>query len=56
MDLSTKYLGFDLPHPFMAGAGPLCDTDDGVRTLEDGGASALTLRSLPEPLPGCRNG
>jgi len=46
MDLSTKYLGFDLPHPFMAGAGPMCDTDDGVRQLEDGGASALVLRSL----------
>lgn len=46
MDLSTKYLGFDLPHPFMAGAGPMSDDDDGARRLEDGGASALVLRSL----------
>ncbi len=46
MDLSTKYLGFDLDHPFMAGAGPMCETDDGIRRLEDGGTSALVLRSL----------
>lgn len=46
MDLSTKYLGFDLPHPFMAGAGPMCDTDAGVRELEDGGAAAVVMRSL----------
>ena len=46
MDLSTTYLGFDLPHPFMAGAGPMCDSDEGVRALQDGGASAVVLRSL----------
>jgi len=46
MDLSTKYLGLDLPHPFMAGASPLPDTEDGARSLEDAGASAIVLRSL----------
>ena len=48
MDLSTKYLGFELPHPFMAGASPLCDGIDGARRLEDAGAAALVLRSLFE--------
>jgi len=46
MDLTTSYLGFELDHPFMAGAGPMCDTDEGVRAIEDGGASALVMRSL----------
>ena len=48
MDLSTKYLGFTLPHPLMAGASPLADTLDGVKRLEDAGAPAIILRSLFE--------
>lgn len=48
MDLSTSYLGFKLPHPFMAGAGPLADTLDGVKKLEDAGAAAVVMRSLFE--------
>lgn len=48
MDLSTDYLGFKLPHPFMPGASPLADTLDGVRRLEDAGAAAIVLRSLFE--------
>lgn len=48
MDLSTRYLGFDLPHPFVPGASPLCDHLDTVRRLEDAGAPALVLRSLFE--------
>jgi dihydroorotate dehydrogenase (fumarate) len=48
MDLSTKYLGFDLEHPFVPGASPLCDHLDTVRRLEDAGAPALVLRSLFE--------
>ena len=48
MDLSTDYLGFKLPHPFMPGASPLADTLDGVRKLEDAGAAAIVLRSLFE--------
>ncbi len=48
MDLSTTYLGFELPHPFMAGASPLADTVDSVRALEDAGAAAVVMRSLFE--------
>lgn len=48
MDLSTDYLSFSLPHPFIAGASPLADTLDSVRQLEDAGAAAIVLRSLFE--------
>jgi len=48
VDLSTTYLGFQLPHPLVAGASPLSDDLDGVRRLEDAGAAAIVLRSLFE--------
>jgi len=48
MDLSTTYLGLDLPHPLMPGASPLVDDLDKVRRLEDAGAAALVMRSLFE--------
>ena len=48
MDLSTKYLGLDLPHPLMPGASPLADDLDTVRHLEDVGAAAIVLHSLFE--------
>jgi len=48
MDLSTRYLGFHLPHPLMPGASPLVDDLDMVRRLEDAGASAIVLHSLFE--------
>ena len=48
MDLSTEYLGMKLPHPLVAGASPLADDVDSVKRLEDGGASAIVLRSLFE--------
>jgi dihydroorotate dehydrogenase (fumarate) len=48
MDLSTRYLGFDLPHPLMPGASPLVDDLDVVRRLEDAGASAIVMHSLFE--------
>ena len=47
MDLSTRYLGFDLPHPLMPGASPLDDADS-VRRLEDAGAAAIVMHSLFE--------
>ncbi|TPW17686.1 MAG: hypothetical protein FD129_279, partial [bacterium] len=31
MDLTTNYLGFRLPHPFMPGASPLVDSLDMVK-------------------------
>jgi len=48
MNLTTNYLGFTLPHPFIAGASPLSDDLDSARRLEDAGASAIVLRSLFE--------
>lgn len=48
MDLSTTYLGFELPHPFMPGASPLVDDMDTVRRLEDAGAAAIVMHSLFE--------
>jgi dihydroorotate dehydrogenase (fumarate) len=46
MELATRYLGFDLPHPFISGASPLVDDLDLVRRLEDAGAAAITMHSL----------
>jgi dihydroorotate dehydrogenase (fumarate) len=48
MDLSTSYLGFDLPHPLMPGASPMVDDLDLVRRLEDAGAAAIVMHSLFE--------
>jgi len=48
MDLSTRYLGFDLPHPLIPGASPLTENLDTIRRLEDAGAAAIVLRSLYE--------
>lgn len=48
MDLSTSYLGFALPHPFLAGAGPFADDLDTVRRLEDATVPLVILRSLFE--------
>lgn len=48
MNLSTHYLGFDLPHPLMIGASPLALELDKVKRLEDAGASAIVLPSLFE--------
>lgn len=48
VDLSTRYLGLDLPHPIVPGASPLSDDLDGVRRLEDAGAAAIVFRSLFE--------
>ncbi len=48
MDLSTTYLGFRLPHPFLPGASPLVDDLDTVRRLEDAGAAAIVMHSLFE--------
>ncbi len=49
MNLTTTYLGLQLPHPLIVGAaGPLTDDLDTVKQLEDAGAAALVLRSLYE--------
>src|ERR1700730_17688479 len=48
MDTSTSFLGFRLPHPFVAGASPLGRDLDTIKRLEDGGAAAIVLPSLFE--------
>ena len=48
MELRTRYLGLDLPHPFMPGASPMADDLDLVRRLEDAGAAAIVMPSLFE--------
>jgi dihydroorotate dehydrogenase (fumarate) len=48
MNLSTTYLGMELPHPFVVGSSPLSNTLDGARRLEDAGAAAIVLASLFE--------
>ena len=48
VDLTTTYLTLRLQHPFMIGASPLADQVEMARRLEDGGASAIVIRSLFE--------
>ncbi|HKU26981.1 MAG TPA: dihydroorotate dehydrogenase-like protein [Candidatus Sulfotelmatobacter sp.] len=48
IDLSTTYLGMKLATPLVASASPLSRDADGVRRLEDAGASAIVLYSLFE--------
>ena len=48
MDLSTKYLGLELPHPLVVGASPLVDDLDLVKRVEDAGAAAIVMHSLFE--------
>ena len=48
MNLSTNYMGFELPNPLIPGASPLSDNYDGVRRLEDAGAPMIVMHSLFE--------
>ena len=48
MDLKTTYLGLKLAHPIVASASPLSRTLEGIRRLEDAGASAIVMFSLFE--------
>ncbi len=48
IDLSTNYLGLKLQTPLVASASPLSQSIDGIRRLEDSGASAVVLYSLFE--------
>jgi dihydroorotate dehydrogenase (fumarate) len=47
-DLRTNYLGLKLRTPLVASASPLSQEIDGIRQLEDAGASAVVLYSLFE--------
>ncbi len=48
IDLTTHYLGMKLRTPLVASASPLSQEIDGIRRLEDAGASAVVLYSLFE--------
>jgi len=48
MDLTTKYLGFDLKNPLVPSASPLSKSVEQAKELEDHGASALIMYSLFE--------
>ena len=48
IDLSTNYLGLPLRTPLVVSASPLSREVDGIRRLEDAGASAVVLYSLFE--------
>jgi dihydroorotate dehydrogenase (fumarate) len=48
MDLSTKYLGFELKHPIMLGASPIVHDLDQVKRAQDAGVSAIVMNSLFE--------
>lgn len=48
MDLKTTYMGMELKNPLVPSASPLSQSADGVKALEDAGASAVVLFSLFE--------
>ncbi len=48
MNLTTTYLGLELPHPFIAGASPMTEDLDKVKQLADAGAAAVVMHSLFE--------
>jgi dihydroorotate dehydrogenase (fumarate) len=48
VDLSTTYLGLQLKNPVVASASPISKKVDGIRKLEDAGASAVVMYSLFE--------
>jgi len=48
VDLKTTYLGLQLKNPVIASASPISKKLDGIRHLEDAGASAIVMYSLFE--------
>jgi len=48
MDLTTRYLGLNLRTPLVPSASPLSKGMDGIKRMEDAGASAVVLHSLFE--------
>lgn len=48
MDLQTDYLGMRLKNPIVPSSSPLSHTVDGIKRLEDAGASAVVMYSLFE--------
>jgi len=48
MDMTTHYMGLTLKNPLVPSASPLSKNLDGIKKLEDAGASAVVLYSLFE--------
>lgn len=48
MDLSTTYLGLKLKNPLIPSAGPISESIDSIKRLEESGAAAVVLYSLFE--------
>ncbi len=48
IDLTTKYMGFELKNPIIAASSGMTDTVDKVKNLEINGAGAVVLKSLFE--------
>ena len=48
VDLRTRYMGLDLPHPIIASASPLSKDADAFKRLEDANAAAVVMFSLFE--------
>lgn len=48
MSLTTNYLGLPLKNPIVASSSPLSHSVEGIRRLEDAGASAVVMYSLFE--------
>jgi dihydroorotate dehydrogenase (fumarate) len=48
MDLRTTYMGLHLKNPVVASAGPLSDSADKIKRMEDAGAAAVVMFSIFE--------
>ena len=48
MDLTTRYLGLNLRTPLVPSASPLSFDVDGIKRMEDCGASAVVMHSVFE--------
>lgn len=48
MDLATNYLGLHLRSPIVPSAGPMTESPDTVKRMEDAGAAAIVFHSLFE--------
>jgi dihydroorotate dehydrogenase (fumarate) len=47
-DLTTSYMGMTLKHPVVPSASPISQSLDGIKRMEDAGASAIVMYSLFE--------
>jgi dihydroorotate dehydrogenase (fumarate) len=56
MDLATNYLGLHLRSPIVPSAGPMTESPDTIKRMQDAGAAAIVFHSLfEEQLQGGRH-